>query len=60
MITVCLSHHTKAERVKHKGRNESEYHIDADSAQGIWKYSMSAYSGRETYLWARDKLDVRN
>jgi len=30
-----LSHHTKAERVKHKGRNESEYQIDADSAQGI-------------------------
>lgn len=32
MKTICLSHHTKAERVKHKGRNESEYQIDADSA----------------------------
>jgi hypothetical protein len=32
MRTICLSHHTKAERVKHKGRNESEYQIDADSA----------------------------
>jgi hypothetical protein len=28
----CLSHHTKAERVKHKGRNESEYQTAADSA----------------------------
>jgi len=56
MITICLSHHTRAERVKHKGRNESEYQIDADSAQGIWKFSISAYSGRETYLWACSKL----
>jgi hypothetical protein len=33
MRTNCLSYHTKAERVKHKGRNElCEYRIDADAA----------------------------
>jgi len=55
-MIICLSHHTKAERVKHKGRNEREYQIDTDPAQGIWKFRMSAYSGRENYLWACDKL----